>query len=39
MGMALEVETKDCNALSDVDISDMADLCAEFADNIKREQQ
>ena len=27
--MALEVETKDCNALSDADISDMADLCAE----------
>jgi len=27
--MALEVETKDCNALSDAEISDMADLCAE----------
>ncbi len=27
--MALEVETKDCNALSDAEISDMADLCAD----------
>ena len=27
--MALEVETKDCNALSDSEISEMADLCAE----------
>ncbi len=27
--MALEVETKDCNALSDADISDMADLCTD----------
>ena len=27
--MALEVETKDCNALSDADISDMADICAD----------
>lgn len=27
--MALEVETKDCNALSDAEISEMADLCAE----------
>ncbi|MFT7473412.1 MAG: hypothetical protein ACI81L_000327 [Verrucomicrobiales bacterium] len=27
--MALEVETKDCNALGDADISDMADLCAD----------
>ena len=26
--MALEVETKDCNALSDSEISEMADLCA-----------
>ena len=29
--MALEVDTKDCNALSDADISEMADLCAETA--------
>lgn len=27
--MALEIETKDCNALSDAEISEMADLCAE----------
>ena len=27
--MALEVETKDCNALSDAEISEMADLCAD----------
>jgi hypothetical protein len=27
--MAMEVETKDCNALSDAEISDMADLCAD----------
>ncbi len=27
--MALEVESKDCNALGDAEISDMADLCAE----------
>jgi hypothetical protein len=27
--MALEVETKDCNALSDAEISDMADLCTD----------
>lgn len=27
--MALEVETKDCNALSDSELSEMADLCAE----------
>ncbi len=27
--MALEVDTKDCNALSDAEISEMADLCAE----------
>ncbi len=29
--MALEVDTKDCSALSDSDISEMADLCAETA--------
>ena len=27
--MALEVETKDCNALGDAEISEMADLCAD----------
>ena len=27
--MALEIDTKDCNALSDAEISEMADLCAE----------
>ena len=27
--MALEVETKDCNAISDAELSEMADLCAE----------
>jgi len=27
--MALEVETKDCNALGDAEIAEMADLCAE----------
>lgn len=27
--MALEIETKDCNALSDAEISEMADLCAD----------
>lgn len=27
--MAFEIETKDCNALSDAEISDMADLCAD----------
>lgn len=27
--MALEVDTQDCNALSDADIAEMADLCAE----------
>lgn len=29
--MALEVDSKDCNALSDADISEMADLCADTA--------
>lgn len=29
--MALEVDTKDCSALGDADISEMADLCADTA--------
>ena len=29
--MALEIDTKDCNALSDSEISEMADMCAESA--------